>query len=153
MAGIQGSTVDTKGHGAVNISADDTSSLGGGAVGVGVGMGQAKFAAAGSVQVDRVSSAVAAYVLPSYAGNGAVAARSTINATALTVKATENNTLVAVPGGVAVAAGGSVAVGASVSVNEMSSRTSALIDNADVDVSGQAPCRRISRWPARSTST
>ena len=110
LAGIQGSVVNNKG-GSVSVTAEDNSALGGGAVGVGVGMGEAMFAGAGSIQVNRVHSAVAAYVLPRYVNNAAVAGSSAITANALTVKATENNTLVAVTGGVAVTLGGSVAVG------------------------------------------
>ena len=110
LAGIQGSVVNNKG-GSVSVTAEDNSALGGGAVGVGVGMGEAMFAGAGSIQVNRVHSAVAAYVLPRYVNNVAVAGSSAITANALTVKATENNTLVAVTGGVAVTLGGSVAVG------------------------------------------
>ena len=136
LAGIQGSVVNNKG-GSVSVTAEDNSALGGGAVGVGVGMGEAMFAGAGSIQVNRVHSAVAAYVLPRYVNNVAVAGSSAITANALTVKATENNTLVAVTGGVAVTLGGSVAVGASVSVNEFSSRTSALIENSAIDVQGK----------------
>lgn len=136
LAGIQGSVVNNKG-GSVSVTAEDNSALGGGAVGVGVGMGEAMFAGAGSIQVNRVHSAVAAYVLPRYVNNAAVAGSSAITANALTVKATENNTLVAVTGGVAVTLGGSVAVGASVSVNEFSSRTSALIENSAIDVQGK----------------
>ena len=63
LAGIQGSVVNNKG-GSVSVTAEDNSALGGGAVGVGVGMGEAMFAGAGSIQVNRVHSAVAAYVLP-----------------------------------------------------------------------------------------
>ena len=136
LAGIQGSVVNNKG-GSVSVTAEDNSALGGGAVGVGVGMGEAMFAGAGSIQVNRVHSAVAAYVLPRYVNNAAVAGSSAITANALTVKAIENNTLVAVTGGVAVTLGGSVAVGASVSVNEFSSRTSALIENSAIDVQGK----------------
>ena len=90
LAGIQGSVVNNKG-GSVSVTAEDNSALGGGAVGVGVGMGEAMFAGAGSIQVNRVHSAVAAYVLPRYVNNVAVAGSSAITANALTVKATENN--------------------------------------------------------------
>ena len=70
LAGIQGSVVNNKG-GSVSVTAEDNSALGGGAVGVGVGMGEAMFAGAGSIQVNRVHSAVAAYVLPRYVNNAA----------------------------------------------------------------------------------
>lgn len=138
MAGIQAASVDTQGQGAVSVRAEDLSSLGGGALGVGVGMGgDARFAGAGSVQVNRVDSAVAAYVLARTDASGAVLQRSDIRASALSVQAIENNTLVAVTGGAAAAPGGTAAVGAAVSFNTFSTRTSALIEHADIDVQGQ----------------
>ncbi|RIQ72582.1 DUF4347 domain-containing protein, partial [Bordetella avium] len=137
LAGVQGSTVNTAGGGLLSITAEDRSALGGGAVGVGVGTGQSGFAGAGSVQVNRLQSAVAAYVLPRYSNNTAVPGSSVIQANAVTVRATGNATLVAVTGGAAMTQGGTAAVGASVSVNEFSSRTSALIEHSNIDVKGK----------------
>ena len=57
-----GSVVNNKG-GSVSVTAEDNSALGGGAVGR-RREGEAMFAGTGSIQVNRVHSAVAAYVLP-----------------------------------------------------------------------------------------
>src|SRR3546814_7193645 len=110
MAGVQGGSITIDGD--VTISATEAATLGGGALGVGVGLGQAMFAGAGSVQVNRMNSAVAAYVLPVYDGDGIPVGQVSIDAGSLGLLASDDSTLVAVTGGVAVTKGGSAAVGA-----------------------------------------
>ena len=59
LAGIQGSVVNNKG-GSVSVTAEDNSAWAA-APWASAGMGEAMFAGAGSIQVNRVHSAVAAY--------------------------------------------------------------------------------------------